>query len=600
MPRRDGSKNSRSSKHQPGSIRCAIYTRKSSDEGLEQEFNSLDAQREACEAFIISQRHEGWVALPDMYDDGGLSGGSMERPALKRLLADVVSGKIDNIVVYKVDRLTRSLADFAKIVDILDSNKASFVSVTQQFNTTTSMGRLTLNMLLSFAQFEREIAGERIRDKIAASKARGMWMGGNVPLGYDAIDRKLVINEEEAASVRTIFERYAVLGSVARLREELDRRGIVSKKRTGASGVLAGGRSFSRGALYTLLQNQLYVGKIVHRGQVYDGQHEAIIDQTLWDQVQAKLAQNRTDRRHGKSAKSPSLLAGLIYDGEGNLMTPSHSNKQGRRYRYYVSTTINDRDGTKAFSIASGIAATSNGYKTAPPASASLRIPAHEIDGLVVDRIRQLLQNQNELLDAVGGLDLDALAIEQMLKHAQDLADRWTTMASSDQRSVLLVIIERIDVSDDAVIMMIDPKGLADMLEAARPNDAMAARPAPISLNVGIDLKRSSHGAKIIVPIDQPNVDGNLIAIVHQAFQVREALMSGRHDSIEGLSKQLGVTKAKATNLLRLSWLAPTLVNAILDGDQPARLTPKTLLAAAKDLPNDWSEQAEYLGFSTH
>jgi site-specific DNA recombinase len=256
-------------------IRCAIYTRKSSDEGLEQEFNSLDAQREACDAYIVSQRHAGWVMLPDMYDDGGLSGGTMERPALKRLLEDV-NGKVQTVVVYKVDRLTRSLADFAKIVDIFDAHNASFVSVTQQFNTTTSMGRLTLNMLLSFAQFEREIAGERIRDKIAASKKKGMWMGGNVPLGYDVKDRKLIINEPEAATVRVIFRRYAELGSVSLLRAELDRLGIVSKRREGAGRRLAGGQRFSRGALYLMLQNRTYRGGIVHQGEAYPGQHAAI------------------------------------------------------------------------------------------------------------------------------------------------------------------------------------------------------------------------------------------------------------------------------------------------------------------------------------
>ena len=262
-------------------IRCAIYTRKSSDEGLEQEFNSLDAQREACEAYIVSQRHAGWIALSDMYDDGGLSGGTMERPALKRLLEDIKAGKVQIVVVYKVDRLTRSLADFAKIVDIFDAHNASFVSVTQQFNTTTSMGRLTLNMLLSFAQFEREIAGERIRDKIAASKKKGMWMGGNVPLGYDVKDRKLIVNEPEAATARLIFRRYAELGSVALVKAELDRLGIVSKRREGAGGRLAGGQHFSRGALYLMLQNRLYRGDIVHQGASYLGQHEAILDPEL-------------------------------------------------------------------------------------------------------------------------------------------------------------------------------------------------------------------------------------------------------------------------------------------------------------------------------
>jgi site-specific DNA recombinase len=277
-------------------IRCAIYTRKSSDEGLEQEFNSLDAQREACEAYIVSQRHAGWIALAAMYDDGGLSGGTTERPALKRLLADIKAGKVQIVVVYKVDRLTRSLADFAKIVDILDAHNASFVSVTQQFNTTTSMGRLTLNMLLSFAQFEREIAGERIRDKIAASKRKGMWMGGNVPLGYDVRDRKLIVNEPEALTVRLIFRRYAELGSVSLLRAELDRQGTVSKRREGAGGRLTGGQRFSRGALYLMLQNRIYRGEIVHQDTAYPGRHKAIIEPELWQIVEDKLAANRHER----------------------------------------------------------------------------------------------------------------------------------------------------------------------------------------------------------------------------------------------------------------------------------------------------------------
>ncbi|MEQ1672812.1 MAG: recombinase family protein, partial [Hyphomicrobium sp.] len=271
-------------------VACAIYTRKSSDEGLDKEFNSLDAQREACEAFITSQKHAGWIAVRDLYDDGGISGGTMERPALKRLLRDIDIGKVQIVVVYKVDRLTRSLADFAKIVDVLDSHGASFVSVTQQFNTTTSMGRLTLNMLLSFAQFEREIAGERIRDKIAASKAKGMWMGGSIPLGYDLRERKLVINASEAETVRLIFECYATLGSVRQLRDELNYRQIATKTRIAASGRRSGGKSFARGALYQMLQNKLFRGEVAHRGNVYPGQHQAIIPDDLWQKVQTKLA----------------------------------------------------------------------------------------------------------------------------------------------------------------------------------------------------------------------------------------------------------------------------------------------------------------------
>ena len=321
-------------------IRCAIYTRKSSEEGLEQEFNSLDAQREACEAYIQSQRHAGWTALPNMYDDGGLSGGTMERPALQRLLEDVRAGKVNVIVVYKVDRLTRSLADFAKIVDVLDAHSASFVSVTQHFNTTTSMGRLTLNVLLSFAQFEREIAGERIRDKIAASKKKGMWMGGNVPLGYDVVERKLVVNPTEADTVRSIFGRYVELGTVSALQPELRRKGILSKRRKDASGRCSGGRPITRGALYFMLRNRIYRGEIVHKGTAYPGEHQAIIDAELWDRVQQKLDANRSDHNLGVGAEEPSLLAGLLVDSDGERMTPTHAVKAGKRYRYYVSNTL--------------------------------------------------------------------------------------------------------------------------------------------------------------------------------------------------------------------------------------------------------------------
>jgi len=348
-------------------VRCAIYTRKSSEEGLEQEFNSLQAQREACQAFIASQRHEGWVCLRAGYDDGGFSGATMDRPALQRLLADMTAGRIDTIVVYKIDRLTRSLADFARIVEILDVRGASFVSVTQQFNTTTSMGRLTLNILLSFAQFEREVIGERIRDKIAASKKKGMWMGGIPPLGYRAQDSKLLVIESEAEIVRAIFRRYAALGSVRLLKDELEARGIKSKSWTTASGRCVGDKPFSRGALYLMLQNRLYRGEVVHKGQSHRGEHTPIIDQPLWDAVQARLAANTAERNAGTRTRQPSLLAGMLFDGDGNPMTPTHAIKKGRRYRYYVSRPSITNDQTDR--------------------SAGLRIPAGEIEQAVTSRL---------------------------------------------------------------------------------------------------------------------------------------------------------------------------------------------------------------------
>ena len=362
-------------------MRCAIYTRKSSEEGLEQAFNSLDAQREACAAFILSQKHEGWTVLPTLYDDGGFSGGTMDRPALQRLLGDIGTGKVDVVVVYKIDRLTRSLFDFAKIVEAFDARGVSFVSVTQQFNTTTSMGRLTLNVLLSFAQFEREVIGERVRDKIAASKKKGMWMGGLPSLGYDVQNRKLVVNEEEALTVLHIFRRYVQLRSVRALQAELDAAGIRSKRRTLADGTPYGGQKLSRGALYLMLQNRIYRGEITHKGNAYPGEHPAIVDKPLWDQVQAILAENRVNRATGSDAKHPSLLVGLVFDENGERLTPSHAVKKGTRYRYYVST-----------SLITG---------AAKDRSKGRRIPAANLETLVITRLRTLLADRGAILDAI-------------------------------------------------------------------------------------------------------------------------------------------------------------------------------------------------------
>ena len=325
-------------------LRCAIYTRKSSEEGLEQGFNSLHAQREACEAYVLSQAGEGWVALPTIYDDGGYSGGSMGRPALAQLLVDIAAGKIDVVVVYKVDRLTRSLSDFARIVEIFDKQGVSFVSVTQAFNTTSSMGRLTLNVLLSFAQFEREVTGERIRDKIAASKAKGLWMGGTVPLGYDLPadpqSRILVINPAEADTVRLIFRRYLELGSVRMLAAELRDRGVTSKQRVTRKGHVMGGQPWREGPLYYFLKNRIYRGEIVHKDKVYPGLHTAIVDAELFDAAQARLAEGNRRTHDSGDAVIAGALAGRIFDDRGHRMSPVTARRGGRTYRYYVSQAV--------------------------------------------------------------------------------------------------------------------------------------------------------------------------------------------------------------------------------------------------------------------
>ena len=423
-------------------VRCAIYTRKSSEEGLEQSFNSLDAQREACEAYITSQKSEGWIVLPQMYDDGGISGGTMDRPALQRLLADVAARRVDTVVVYKVDRLTRALGDFAKIVEVFDAANVSFVSVTQSFNTTTSMGRLTLNMLLSFAQFEREVTGERIRDKIAASKAKGMWMGGRPPLGYEVRDRKLEIVPDEAETVRHIFTRYAALGSVLDLRDELTAAGITSKRHVSVNGNVTGGGPLERGALHHLLQNRLYRGEIDHKGTIHPGQHEAIVDEALWNEVQAALSEKRVERAVRSDAASPSLLAGLLRDEDGIRLTPTHANKKGRRYRYYVSHDL----------IAGRKEQSNAGGSEAPRRRGSARrIPANDLEAIVEGRITQFLGDATAIDGIVAAQAKDIEERRHLVDRAGELAATWPRLPPTGRGVMLQRLVRRIVVTATTV-----------------------------------------------------------------------------------------------------------------------------------------------------
>jgi site-specific DNA recombinase len=397
-------------------FRCAIYTRKSTEHNLDLEFNSLDAQREACEAYIKSQAHEGWRLVSDRYDDGAFSGASLERPALQVLLAEVRAGKIDTIVVYKVDRLTRSLADFAKLVELFDQHGVSFVSITQSFNTTSSMGRLTLNVLLSFAQFEREVIGERVRDKIAASKRKGIWVGGPVPLGYRCIDKKLVVLPQEAETVRAIFARYLELGSMGALIEDLDRRGIRTKANGRTDGRQRGGIRFGGGSLAHLLKNRFYVGEMVYRGEVHRGEHEPILDRDLFEAVQAKLAANAVTRRVRLKGSS-AILTGRIFDDRGNRMSPTHANKLGVRYRYYVSHAILQNRKAEAGSIT--------------------RVPAAEIETLVLDGVREHLSSagETEYPTAIADRDLIERQVGSVIVKPQALEVRLVpTIEASAQK----------------------------------------------------------------------------------------------------------------------------------------------------------------------
>lgn len=413
--------------------RCAIYTRKSTEEGLEQDFNSLDAQREACAAYILSQKHEGWAELSDRYDDGGFSGGSMDRPGLTQLLNDVEVGRVDVIVVYKVDRLTRSLADFAKMVDLFDGAGVSFVSVTQAFNTTSSMGRLTLNVLLSFAQFEREVTAERIRDKVAASKRKGIWMGGAVPMGYDVKDKALIMNRREANAIRTIFSEYLAVGSVRGLSDRLDALSIVSKRRTDRYGRTTGGTSFSRGALYNILRNPIYIGKTRHKNELYEGLHEAIIDNVIWQKVQDQLANHGGKKMSAARRSAKRLLDGVLYDSNGRLMRTTYAikskssggTKQSQRYWYYASTP----SGSDEQSIIE-------------------RLPAGEFERLVLTGLKNHLNDQSWLtLKIRMAVDLDPSSITKILQTAGSLRNQITDKGEHSDAQYLNGLIDRIDLS---------------------------------------------------------------------------------------------------------------------------------------------------------
>jgi DNA invertase Pin-like site-specific DNA recombinase len=564
-----------------GTVRCAIYTRKSSEEGLEQEFNSLQAQREACEAFINSQRHEGWMCLRAPYNDGGFSGATMDRPALQRLLADLTAGRVDTVVVYKIDRLTRSLADFAKIVEILDARGASFVSVTQQFNTTTSMGRLTLNVLLSFAQFEREVIGERIRDKIAASKKKGMWMGGVPPLGYGVRDHKLVVIDSEADTVRLIFRRYAELGSVRLLQAELEARGIRSKSWTSVSGRLVGGKPFSRGALYLMLQNRIYRGEIVHKGQFHPAEHTPIVDQPLWDAVQAQLASNVAERNSGTRNHQPSLLAGMLFDGDGNRMTPSHAVKIGRHYRYYVSGSLITKDRTET--------------------SAGLRIPAAEIEQLVASRVHRWLLDPGSIYKLNAARLADGSMQQRFVAQAADLGKRWPELPVARKRAVLAAVIARIEVKVDQIDIHLRPLRLCALLDLpATPSQSVNDDEIEL-LSVPARLRRSGREIRMVIngtdPFDAAKPDARLIKLLLRARRFNATLAQGEGVPFAVLAEREGVSRSYFTRLVRLSYLAPDITQVILDGRQPPDLTAEKLLEHSR-LPLVWHDQRTVLGFA--
>jgi site-specific DNA recombinase len=570
----------KSSRQHTKRSRCAIYTRKSTEEGLEQDFNSLDAQREACTAFIQSQKHEGWSFFPTAYDDGGYSGGSLERPALRRLLADIEAGRIDVIVVYKVDRLTRALSDFAKLVELFERRGVSFVSITQQFNTTTSMGRLTLNILLSFAQFEREMIGERVRDKIAASKKKGMWMGGTVPLGYDVKDRKLVVNKAEARTVVDIYRRYLRLKSVRALQVELDGAGIRSKSRVRLDGAEHGKQRFSQGALYLLLQNRTYRGEAKHKGNAYPGEHKSIVDKPLFDAVQAVLAENRVERATGLNTKAPSLLTGLLYDETGERLTPTWTVKKGKRYRYYVSTALVKGDGRSD--------------------SAHRRLPAGTLESIVIDRLRKFLFSRRELLDLIDDDQFNRAGHSDMLQRGRRTAEALG-QTPQQSREVIAALISRVEIGPESVKINVSLERLAALLcsESVQPSQDQPKSDRVVTLTATAQLARVGREMKLLVDDSNDNrpPDMGLLRVVTRAHDVQRRLTEDPALTVHDIAREDGVTSDYLYILLRLRWLAPDITTAIVNGRQPPQLNAKKLMRLTSHLPADWAAQRTLLGF---
>lgn len=551
-------------------IRCAIYTRKSTEDGLEQEFNSLDAQRDACAAYVLSQRHEGWTLNPDLYDDGGYSGGNMDRPGLKQLLADVEAGKVDVIVVYKIDRLTRSLSDFARMIDVLDGANASFVSVTQAFNTTSSMGRLTLNVLLSFAQFEREVTSERIRDKVAASKKKGIWMGGCPPLGYDVSDRKLVVNEAEAERVRFIYNRYLALGTVIALQTELTARGIFSKTWISRAGQTKGGFAFTRGALTHLLSNRTYIGLVHHQGDYYPGEQAAILAHDLFERTQAQLQKNRVDRKCGTNILDPSLLAGLLYDGVGRRMQPSSAAKRSRRYRYYKSRG------------------------DVPSDQPIWRVSAGELEAAVIGCLCTKFDDPGLIHELLETEMDETLSIPHLQRTISAVCTTLTNGAPFEKRAALLKFVSRIDLHEKQIDLALNMGSI------------LSSGPTSTDLDIPLTLTTPAHLIRVgqeirlaIPPSHSRNLarhDAPLIRLIVKSHLARAALQAQSDLPLDQIAQNHGVTRDYFRVLIRLSFLAPDITTAILEGRQPATLT-RQMLARFPELPLEWTAQRAALGF---
>jgi DNA invertase Pin-like site-specific DNA recombinase len=569
-------------------FRCAIYTRKSHEEGLDQTFNSLDAQREACEAYIHSQAGLGWELIEEQYDDGGISGGHMEREGLQTLLADIRAGKVDVVVVYKVDRLTRSIIDFGKLVEAFDTHDVSFVSVTQAFNTTNSMGRLTLNVLLSFAQFEREVTAERIRDKIASSKQKGMWMGGRVPFGYRAQNRELFIDPDEAQVVRLIFELYHEHRRIKFTKEALDRQGILSRTRTSrSSGRVTGGLPFSKGNIASILANPVYAGRIKHKDKVYAGNHEAIIAETMWEEVQHlrnTQAASKTKRPRPKCS-GPALFAGAMFDADGNRLICERATKKGKHYYYYTSSRNKLKDTDPKASII---------MTTGKPTGKPIRMPVAKTDPIIEAMIADFLSNEKDLLHTLNLQNQSAEAIADACHAAKGLKQRLGAMEIYERMQVYESIIARIVIASDAITIWFEPKGLSNQLQTTLDPES------ELKFEKQMTIRRRGQELKLVIgglEHKATNINQPLLKLIAKAHQLRVELESNEATSIKAFAQDNQLDHADAKNLIPLSYLAPSIIEDILEGHQPSDLTVTKLKQLAPRLPLIWSEQRQLLGY---
>jgi len=548
-------------------VRCAIYTRKSSENGLEQEFNSLDAQREACAAYIASQKHEGWVLLDEQYDDGGISGGTLERHGLQKLFQDIDAGRVDQIIVYKIDRLTRSLTDFAKLVERLDKANASFVSVTQSFNTATSMGRLTLNMLLSFAQFEREVTSERIRDKMAASKKKGMWMGGQCPLGYDPDGRSLKINTEEAKTVTALFELYSKLGSLIEVTDEAQKLGFRTraKEKPSESGKYAGGQYLSRSNIHYILTNPIYAGKIRHRSDTYDGLHPAIIDPKLWEKAQQKLMSSAKRRRGRPNVKSSSSkLIGRLFDETGNRLTPSHSMKGSRRYRYYISNRLLRKKSERS------------------DANPGWRLPAKSLE----DKISQAI------LCHLREIRTKPFASTYNTENAEAYKSALDGLDPTADVDAIIGCLSRATIAPGQLRVELNMDGLAKLM-----GTAMCHRPAGhteqrwesrfLTFETQFQHRKRGVETKLILGENQNKTDPALIQELAMAHHYFEQIKSGK--DFDEVAASCNISKRRLMQILELAFLSPEIVKTILKGQQPSQLTSRYI--QRNQFPANWQKQ---------